>query len=68
MICKKCGKETSNVFCDNCGINVVWYNKYGYKQDIPTIHKDLDIYYDLEPEDSIEDVLADIFIPDGSGD
>lgn len=29
MICKHCGKETANVICDNCGINVVWYNKYG---------------------------------------
>ena len=29
MICKKCGHETSTVICENCGINVVWYNKYG---------------------------------------
>ena len=65
MICKKCGKETSNVFCDNCGINVVWYNKYGYKQEEFKIQKDLDIYNDV---DSIEDIITDIFVPDGSGD
>jgi hypothetical protein len=34
MICKHCGKETANVICDNCGINAVWYNKYGYQHDI----------------------------------
>lgn len=34
MICKHCGKETTNVICDNCGINVVWYNKYGIQNDI----------------------------------
>ena len=68
MICKKCGKETSNVYCDNCGINVVWYNKYGYKQDDFSIHKDLDIYYDINSNNSIESVIQDIFIPDGSGD
>ena len=29
MICKHCGKETANVICDHCGMNVVWFNKYG---------------------------------------
>lgn len=65
MICKKCSKETSNVFCNNCGVNVVWYNKYGYKQEEFKIQKDLDIYNDA---DSIEDIITDIFVPDGSGD
>lgn len=36
MICKNCGGETSNVFCDHCGINVVWFNKYGILQNIET--------------------------------
>jgi primosomal protein N' len=38
MICKKCGNETSTVICETCGINVIWYNKYGIKN----IKKDID--------------------------
>ena len=34
MICKHCGQETANVICDNCGVNVIWYNKYGFQHDI----------------------------------
>ena len=68
MICKKCGKETSNVFCDNCGINVVWYNKYGILQNIDNAKEINELNTTINNgSESIEDVL-DIFIPDGSGD
>ena len=67
MICKKCGKETSNVFCDNCGINVVWYNKYGILQNIDNSDEINELNTTILNDSSIEDAL-DIFIPDGSGD
>lgn len=53
MICKHCGKETANVICDNCGINVVWYNKYGWKQnsDNPC---DLSQYAAFIPDEATE--------------
>lgn len=69
MICKCCGKETSTVICSNCGMNVVWYNKYGYQHDIEN-PGELNQYYDVANRDgeSIENILQDIFEPDGSGD
>ena len=67
MICKNCGGETANVFCDHCGINVVWYNKYGILQNIETPEEFIDTNEDSESED-IEKLIDEVFIPDGSGD
>lgn len=67
MICKNCGGETSNVFCDHCGINVVWYNKYGILQNIETPEEFIDTNEDSESKD-IENLIDEVFIPDGSGD
>lgn len=69
MICKHCGKETSNVICGNCGINVVWYNKYGIQHDIEN-PGELEQYSAFIPQDQeyMEDILKEIFVPDGSGD
>lgn len=67
MICKNCGGETSNVFCDHCGINVVWFNKYGILQNIETPEEFIDTDEDSESKD-IENLIDEVFIPDGSGD
>lgn len=67
MICKNCGGETANVFCDHCGINVVWYNKYGILQNIETPEEFIDTNEDSESKD-IENLIDEVFIPDGSGD
>lgn len=67
MICKNCGGETANVFCDHCGINVVWYNKYGILQNIETPEEFIDTGEDSESKD-IENLIDEVFIPDGSGD
>lgn len=67
MICKNCGGETANVFCDHCGINVVWYNKYGILQNIETPEEFIDTNEDSESGD-IENLIDEVFIPDGSGD
>lgn len=70
MICKHCKKETSNVICDNCGINVVWYNKYGYIYDMDS-PSEIDHYLEImqdKIDTNIEDALKEIFVPDGSGD
>ena len=67
MICKNCGGETANVFCDHCGINVVWYNKYGILQNIETPEEFIDTNEDSESKD-IENLIDKVFIPDGSGD
>ena len=68
MVCKNCGGETSTVFCEHCGINVVWYNKYGILQNEsnPEILVDADTEEDASA--SIDDLISDIFVPDGSGD
>lgn len=68
MICRRCGEETSNVICSNCGVNVVWYNKYGYK--IFENDSKEDKCFDLLPDSiyDIEEKLKEIFVPDGSGD
>lgn len=68
MICKHCGKETANVICDHCGTNVIWYNKYG------TIEDDFDseksnLYNKItNNSETIEHIIDEIFVPDGSGD
>ena len=67
MICKNCGGETSTVFCEHCGINVVWYNKYGILQNIETPEEFIDTDEDSESND-IENLIDEVFIPDGSGD
>lgn len=67
MICKNCGMETANVFCDHCGINVVWFNKYGILQNIETPEEFIDTDEDSESKD-IENLIDEVFIPDGSGD
>lgn len=67
MICKNCGGETANVFCDHCGINVVWFNKYGILQNIETPEEFIDTDEDSESKD-IENLIDEVFIPDGSGD
>lgn len=67
MICKNCGGETANVFCDHCGINVVWFNKYGILQNIETPEEFIDTNEDSESKD-IENLIDEVFIPDGSGD
>lgn len=68
MVCKNCGGETSTVFCEHCGINVVWFNKYGILQNEsnPEILVDADTEEDASA--SIDDLISDIFVPDGSGD
>lgn len=68
MVCKNCGGETSTVFCEHCGINVVWYNKYGILQNEsnPEILVDADTEEDASA--SIDTLISDIFVPDGSGD
>jgi len=62
LICKNCGSETANVICDHCGINVVWYNKWGilHDQENPG---ELSQYTTFVPseEDSIEEVVTEIF-------
>ena len=70
MICKYCGYETSTVICPNCGVNVVWYNKYGDKHDIenPGGINLFPYMKDEKEEPRIEDVLQEMFEPDGSGD
>lgn len=68
MVCKNCGGETSTVFCEHCGINVVWFNKYGIlqKESNPEILVDADT--DEDASESIDDLISDVFVPDGSGD
>lgn len=61
MICQHCGKETSNVICEHCGINCYWFNKY---------HNVLDDFTKEPVYDDCEDDDGDDFIyfSDGSGD
>lgn len=68
MICKNCGMKTASVYCEHCGINVVWYNKYGIlqKESNPETLVDADTEEDASA--SIDDLISDIFVPDGSGD
>jgi hypothetical protein len=68
MICKHCGKETANVICDNCGMNVVWYNKWGIKHDVdnPGELAQYDMFIPQDDVDIEQDLLD--FVPDGSGD
>lgn len=68
MICKNCGGETANVFCDHCGINVVWYNKYGILQKETEPEKITDAESGNDISDNIDDMLSEMFVPDGSGD
>lgn len=68
MICKNCGGETSTVFCEHCGINVVWYNKYGILQNETEPEKITDAESGSDISGSIDDILSEMFIPDGSGD
>ena len=73
MTCKHCGNETSTVICEVCGINVVWYNKYGVQHDIdnPGELAQYDRFIPDKEEDKeadIEQVLKEVFVPDGSGD
>ena len=67
MICKNCGMETASVYCEHCGINVVWFNKYGILQNIETPEEFIDTDEDSESKD-IENLIDEVFIPDGSGD
>lgn len=60
---------TSTVICQNCGENVVWYNKFGKMDNTDSIIT----ANEIEETESIEDVLHEIFkdedyIEDGSGD
>lgn len=68
MVCKNCGGETSTVFCEHCGINVVWYNKYGILQNETEPEKITDAKSGNDISDNIDDILSEMFIPDGSGD
>ncbi len=68
MICKNCGEETSTVFCSNCGVNVVWFNKYGILQKENSPEKFIDINTGEDESDNVEDIVTEIFTPDGSGD
>ena len=68
MVCKNCGGETSTVFCEHCGINVVWYNKYGILQNETEPEKLTDAESGNDISGSIDDILSEMFIPDGSGD
>lgn len=68
MICKNCGLETANVFCDHCGINVVWYNKYGILQNEYDSETSIDADIEEDSSVSIDTLISDIFVPDGSGD
>ena len=74
MICKHCGKETSYVICDNCGVNVIWYNKYGVLHDIEN-PGEVELFKNLHTDEkssmTIEQFLDkafEEFVPDGSGD
>ena len=62
MICKHCGKETSTVICEHCGINVVWYNKYGVQHDTDN-PGELSQYNMFIPNEdvSIEEVVTEVF-------
>ena len=68
MICKHCGKETSYVICTNCGVNVVWYNKYGEQHDTdnPGELAQYDMFIPQNDADIEQDLID--FVPDGSGD
>ena len=68
MICKNCGMETANVFCDHCGINVVWFNKYGILQNESNPETLVDADTEEDASASIDTLISDIFVPDGSGD
>ena len=68
MICKNCGGETSTVFCEHCGINVVWYNKYGILQNETEPEKVTDAESGNDISDNMGDILSEMFVPDGSGD
>ena len=68
MVCKNCGGETSTVFCEHCGINVVWFNKYGILQNETEQEKITDAESGNDISDNIDDILSEMFIPDGSGD
>ena len=74
MICKHCGKQTSYVICDHCGVNVIWYNKYGVKHDKENpgeIELFDNLCTDTECNMTIEQFLDKTFEdydPDGSGD
>ena len=67
MICKRCGSDTSRVICTNCGVNVVWFNKYGYNRTIYDLVDCTEEEFEKENK-SVEDTLKEVFIPDGSGD
>lgn len=70
MICKNCGKETAYVICENCGVNVVWYNKYGEQHDKenPGELNLLSKVGESKSKMPIDKFLDDVFVPDGSGD
>lgn len=72
MICKNCGKDTAYVICENCGVNVVWYNKYGQLHDEENPGELNLLSYlnnkDNESKMKIDDFVQEVFNPDGSGD
>lgn len=51
-------------------MNVVWYNKYGCQHDLPAEDLFNMRYVDTQKKDeeNIENVIEEIFVPDGSGD
>lgn len=60
MICPKCGENTSFVVCTNCGVNVVWYKKYGNYID-PVNCNDNKFNNTRSDSFSIEDELNNLF-------
>lgn len=74
MLCKKCGKMTSTVICQNCGENVVWYNKFGKTDNTSNIVSvneinDIDSNECTEIEDILQEMFKeDTYVEDGSGD
>jgi hypothetical protein len=50
-------------------MNVVWYNRYGCQHDLPA--DDLSDIKDFSTsifDNTVEELLDNVFIPDGSGD
>lgn len=74
LICKHCGKETAYVICENCGVNVVWYNKYGVKHDTENPgeqelfkHLDDSTHSKMTIENFLDQTFS-TYTEDGSGD
>lgn len=65
MICKNCGHDTTYVICEHCGMNVVWYNRYGCQHDLPVDDlSDIKDFLTSIFDNTVEELLDNMFIPD----